>query len=40
MQETDVNARWQDEMAPFFELEAGTAPDAAIIPLPEILHLD
>ena len=26
MQEREVNARWQAEMAPFFELEAGVAP--------------
>ena len=40
MQETAVNARWQSEMAPFFDLDAGTAPDAAMTPLPEIFHLD
>lgn len=40
MQRTGVNARWQAEMAPFFELEPGTAPDAAMTPLPEIFHLD
>jgi L-rhamnose mutarotase len=40
MQATAVNARWQAEMAPFFELDEGTAPDAAMMPLPEIFHLD
>jgi L-rhamnose mutarotase len=40
MQERDVNARWQAEMAPFFELEDGVAPDAAMAPLQEIFHLD
>jgi L-rhamnose mutarotase len=40
MQERDVNARWQAEMAPFFELEDGVAPDAAMAPLAEIFHLD
>jgi L-rhamnose mutarotase len=40
MQATAVNARWQSEMAPFFELGPGTAPDAAMMPLPEIFHLD
>jgi L-rhamnose mutarotase len=39
MQRTDVNARWQAEMAPFFKL-GGTAPDAAMQPLAEIFHLD
>ncbi len=28
------------EMAPFFELEEGVAPDAAMTPLQEIFHLD
>lgn len=40
MQDTEVNARWQAEMAPFFEIESGTAPDAAMTPLHEIFHLD
>ena len=39
MAATDVNDRWQREMAPFFELD-GSAPDAAMAPLPEIFHLD
>jgi L-rhamnose mutarotase len=40
MQETGVNARWQSEMAPFFALDPGVAPDAAMTPLAEIFHLD
>ena len=40
MLQRDVNARWQAEMAPFFELEDGVAPDAAMTPLSEIFHLD
>ena len=40
MEETEVNARWQAEMAEFFELEEGMAPDAAMAPLEEIFHLD
>jgi L-rhamnose mutarotase len=40
MQRTGVNARWQAEMAEFFELEDGIAPDAAMEPLAEIFHLD
>lgn len=40
MQDTDVNARWQREMAPFFDLSDSTAPDRAMVPLPEIFHLD
>ena len=38
MAATEVNARWQREMAPFFDLQ-GSAPDAAMEPLPEIFHL-
>ncbi len=40
MQERDVNARWQAEMAPFFELPADGAPDTALVRLAEIFHLD
>jgi len=40
MQDHPVNARWQAEMAPFFEsLEQGTA-DASMMPLDEVFHLD
>lgn len=38
MQEAEVNARWQAEMAPLFELD-GAAPDASMVPLTEIFHL-
>lgn len=40
MEATEINARWQAEMAPFFESLDGQAPDAAMRPLPEIFHLD
>jgi L-rhamnose mutarotase len=40
MAATDVNARWQAEMAPFFEGLDGGAPDAGITPLAEIFHID
>ena len=40
MRERDVNARWQAEMAEFFQLEEGVAPDAAMAPLVEIFHLE
>jgi L-rhamnose mutarotase len=36
MAATDVNARWQDEMAPFF----GARADEGLERLPEIFHLD
>jgi L-rhamnose mutarotase len=40
MDKTDVNARWQAEMAPFFEDLDGGAPDSGMRPLAEIFHLD
>jgi L-rhamnose mutarotase len=40
MAATEVNARWQAEMAPFFEGLDGGAPDAGMVPLTEIFHLD
>ncbi|HTV11686.1 MAG TPA: L-rhamnose mutarotase [Acidimicrobiales bacterium] len=40
MEKTEVNARWQKEMAPMFEGLSGRPPDEAMDPLPEIFHLD
>ncbi len=43
MARTDVNARWQADMAPFFEdLEDldGRRPDQGLLTLPEVFHLD
>jgi L-rhamnose mutarotase len=39
MEATDVNARWQKEMAPFFEALDGARPDEAMKPLTEVFHL-
>ena len=39
MAATDVNTRWQKEMAPFFEQLDGK-PDEGIVPLTEVFHLD
>ncbi|MFC9244766.1 L-rhamnose mutarotase [Streptomyces sp. NPDC057136] len=39
MEATEVNARWQTEMAHFFEELDGQAPDAAMRPLTEVFHL-
>jgi L-rhamnose mutarotase len=36
---TEVNARWQKEMAPFFESLDGARPDEAMKPLTEVFHL-
>ena len=39
MAETEVNARWQAEMTPFFDL-GGRAPDEGFRLLDEYFHLD
>jgi L-rhamnose mutarotase len=40
MDRTDVNQRWQAEMAPFFLDLDGTAPDHGMRVLPEIFSLE
>ncbi|CAL9626049.1 L-rhamnose mutarotase [Streptomyces sp. enrichment culture] len=39
MEATEVNARWQKEMAPYFESLDGARPDEAMKPLTEVFHL-
>lgn len=39
MDATDVNARWQAEMAPFFE-DLDLPPDQAFLQLREVFHLE
>ena len=39
MEATDVNARWQAEMAPFFELPGDERPDTGLERLEEVFHL-
>lgn len=39
MAQTEVNARWQAEMAPFFVELQGT-PDQGFLQLEEVFHLD
>ena len=36
---TEVNARWQTEMAEFFVSDGNALPDESITPIPEIFHL-
>lgn len=36
----EVNARWQAEMAPFFEQLEGLRPDEGMMQLEEVFHLD
>jgi len=40
MERTDVNRRWQAEMAPFFERLGDAQPDRALRLLPEIFNLE
>jgi L-rhamnose mutarotase len=40
MKDHPVNARWQAEMAPFFESLRGGGADDNMIPLEEVFHLD
>jgi L-rhamnose mutarotase len=40
MKDQPINSRWQTEMAPFFEMLDGGAPDDRIFPLQEVFHLD
>ena len=39
MDATDVNARWQAEMAEFFELPGDSRPDTDLTRLSEVFHL-
>lgn len=40
MAKKEVNARWQTEMAPFFENMSGAHADQSFIILEEVFHLD
>ena len=40
MEQTEVNARWQREMAEFFVGLDGQRPDEGLLELREIFHLD
>lgn len=40
MAEQDINARWQAEMAPFFEALDGRHPDQGMLQLEEVFHLE
>jgi L-rhamnose mutarotase len=40
MSRREVNARWQAEMAPFFEDLDGRRPDEGLRTLAEVFHLD
>lgn len=40
MSKEDVNRRWQDMMAPFFEIPPGARPDEMMMELQEVFHTD
>ena len=40
MAREEVNARWQDYMAPFFENLTGAHADQSMLELEEVFHLD
>jgi L-rhamnose mutarotase len=40
MAEHEVNTRWQEFMAPYFESPNNSRPDEMFVELPEIFHLD
>jgi L-rhamnose mutarotase len=40
MAEREVNTRWQEDMAPFFEQLEGRHADEAMLTLEEVFHLD
>lgn len=40
MEQKEVNARWQAQMAPFFENDLDVRPDEGFLKLEEIFHLD
>jgi L-rhamnose mutarotase len=40
MSREEVNARWQDSMAPFFENLSGAHADESMLELQEVFHLD
>ena len=40
MENEEVNQRWQEFMAPFFEIPPGARPDQLMVELREVFHLD
>jgi L-rhamnose mutarotase len=40
MAKEEVNARWQEFMAPYFESPKGARPDEMMLELEEVFHLD
>ncbi len=40
MEKEEINTRWQEFMAPFFESDDNTRPDHMMVQLEEIFHLE
>ncbi|NTU78841.1 MAG: L-rhamnose mutarotase [Chloroflexales bacterium] len=40
MAATEINTRWQEFMAPYFESPGGARPDELFLELEEVFHLD
>jgi len=40
MADEEVNTRWQNFMAPYFEAPDGSKPDESMLALEEVFHLD
>ena len=40
MSQEEVNTKWQEFMAPFFESPDGTRPDRMMLELEEVFHLE
>ncbi len=40
MEKEEANRRWQDDMAPFFEIPQGALADEVMLELDEVFHLD
>tara|TARA_B100001167_G_C16640686_1_gene243920 strand:- start:53 stop:376 length:324 start_codon:yes stop_codon:yes gene_type:complete len=40
MEQEPINSKWQEFMAPFIEIPEGAMPDAMMIELEEVFHLE
>lgn len=40
MEKTEINAKWQEMMSPYFEIPPGAHPDQSFIELEEVFHTD
>ena len=40
MAKTEINTKWQEKMAPYFELPPGAHPDQMLVELEEVFHTD